>query len=155
VIGRFVKGPMCQFGTSPFEAPTYNGPMMWTRVAPDRRTLPAGNHHPSLVLGCCAGYMHELTHGQFNRMTTGEQVGTAAAGLALGGILYEVRGEVLAQSTCVLPGYSSAVIHFAWAVGQERAVRRRRLAPAGQAGGGRGSSGSCMSYVLSPSAFSS
>ena len=39
-----------------------------------------------------AGYVHELTHGQFNEMTLGEKVGTAAAGLVAGGILYEARG---------------------------------------------------------------
>ena len=38
----------------------------------------------------CTGYLHELTHGQFNKMTLGEQVGTAAAGIASAGILYEV-----------------------------------------------------------------
>ena len=37
-----------------------------------------------------AGYLHELSHGQFNKMTTGEQVGTAAAGIVAAGIMYEV-----------------------------------------------------------------
>ena len=39
--------------------------------------------------------MHELTHGQFSKMTMGEKVGTGVVGLvgglAGGAIIYEVR----------------------------------------------------------------
>ncbi len=38
-----------------------------------------------------AGYVNELEHGRFGEMSTGEKFGTAAGGLALGGILYEAR----------------------------------------------------------------
>ena len=38
--------------------------------------------------------MHELTHGQFSKMTMGEKIGTGviglAAGAAAGAVLYEV-----------------------------------------------------------------
>ncbi len=39
----------------------------------------------------CAGYVNDLTHGRFGDMSKGEKFGTAAGGLALAGILYEVR----------------------------------------------------------------
>ena len=42
--------------------------------------------------GCpSAGYLQELEHGRFDEMTLGQKVGTATAGLAAGGIMYEVR----------------------------------------------------------------
>ena len=40
-----------------------------------------------------AGYVNELEHGRFGEMSKGEKFGTAAGGLALAGILYEVRAR--------------------------------------------------------------
>jgi len=65
--------------------------------------LPSAGQPLTLLLYLSAGYWNELEHGQFNRMTTGQQVGTAAAGLAVGGILYEVRGGTFARHCLCSP----------------------------------------------------
>ena len=50
----------------------------------------------------CAGYVNDLTHGRFGDMSKGEKFGTAAGGLALAGILYEVSA-LGADTTLRLP----------------------------------------------------
>ena len=67
-------------------------------------------------------------------MTTGEQVGTAAAGLAVGGILYEVRGDCVARLTPVIPGVPCVRSHCAGGFRQPQAAGFSGLASTGQTG---------------------